>query len=340
MAIQNTVANVEHFVFDLEEQLQMQIGAQPLPFPGMDKSCAAVCQFFKYTSCTHGAMCPYRHVRGEKTVVCKHWLRGLCKKGDECEFLHQYDMTKMPECFFFTKFGMCSNKECPFLHVDPMSKVKDCPWYDRGFCKHGPLCKNRHVRRVMCQNYLTGLCLDGAACKFQHPKWDLPLIDMKENIKKITCHNCHQTGHKSFNCPNEPTSNHSANTQQSPTDANSTYTGYTGTRRVFTCHNCQQPGHKAYECPNKKVDGAPQQGIITCHNCQQPGHKSYECPNKKEPPQQVQVLGSRDTNVKTSYNSEVHNKPFQRRPVDTVTCFKCGEKGHYANVCPQKDSQS
>lgn len=22
-----------------------------------------------------------------KAVVCKHWLRGLCKKGDLCEFL-------------------------------------------------------------------------------------------------------------------------------------------------------------------------------------------------------------------------------------------------------------
>lgn len=115
-----------------------------------------------------GAMCPFRHISGEKTVVCKHWLRGLCKKGDQCEFLHEYDMTKMPECYFYSKFGSvichfpfkrdrifsakilfmfrvcaageCSNKECPFLHIDPESKIKDCPWYDRGFCKHGKYC--------------------------------------------------------------------------------------------------------------------------------------------------------------------------------------------------------
>ena len=24
-----------------------------------------------------------------------------------------------------------------------------------------------------------------------------------------------------------------------------------------------------------------------------------------------------------------------RRPLDQVTCFKCGEKGHYANKCPK-----
>lgn len=55
--------------------------------------------------CLTGGMCPFRHISGEKTVVCKHWLRGLCKKGDQCEFLHEYDMTKMPECYFYSKFG-------------------------------------------------------------------------------------------------------------------------------------------------------------------------------------------------------------------------------------------
>ena len=37
--------------------------------------------------------------------MCKHWLRGLCKKGDQCEFLHEYDMSKMPECYFYARFG-------------------------------------------------------------------------------------------------------------------------------------------------------------------------------------------------------------------------------------------
>ena len=77
------------------------------------------------------------------SVVCKHWLRGLCKKGDDCEFLHEYDMAKMPECYFFSKFGRCENRDCQYLHIDPNSKVKECPWYARGFCKHGPNCKSR-----------------------------------------------------------------------------------------------------------------------------------------------------------------------------------------------------
>lgn len=73
------------------------------------ESGSAICTFFMSTmGCSKSTACPYRHVRGEKTVVCKHWLRGLCKKGDECEFLHEFDMTKMPECFFFSKYGIKS----------------------------------------------------------------------------------------------------------------------------------------------------------------------------------------------------------------------------------------
>jgi hypothetical protein len=46
-------------------------------------------------------------------VVCKHWLRGLCKKGDNCEFLHEYNLRKMPECWFYSKYGECNNgAEC------------------------------------------------------------------------------------------------------------------------------------------------------------------------------------------------------------------------------------
>ncbi|XP_030683648.1 putative cleavage and polyadenylation specificity factor subunit 4-like protein isoform X6 [Nomascus leucogenys] len=101
-------------------------------------------------------------------VVCKHWLRGLCKKGDHCKFLHQYDLTRMPECYFYSKFGDCSNKECPFLHVKPAFKSQDCPWYDQGFCKDGPLCKYRHVPRIMCLNYLVGFCPEGPKCQFAH----------------------------------------------------------------------------------------------------------------------------------------------------------------------------
>ena len=99
---------------------------------------SSLCEFFLNGTCSRGSHCPFRHVRGERTIVCKHWLRHLCKKGDDCEFLHEYDMTKMPVCYFFQKFGECNNKDCQYLHVEADAlKVRDCAWYDRGFCKHG-----------------------------------------------------------------------------------------------------------------------------------------------------------------------------------------------------------
>ena len=94
------VAPVDHIEFDMETALARQLGSQPLPFPGMDKSGAAVCElyvryysFFKLlgffghffcdyfrASCDRGASCPFRHVRGDKTIVCKHWLRGKFRR--------------------------------------------------------------------------------------------------------------------------------------------------------------------------------------------------------------------------------------------------------------------
>lgn len=30
----------------------------------------------------------------------------------------------------------------------------------------GPLCRNRHVRRVACKNYINGFCPKGRECKY------------------------------------------------------------------------------------------------------------------------------------------------------------------------------
>ncbi|GFO02089.1 cleavage and polyadenylation specificity factor subunit 4-like [Plakobranchus ocellatus] len=200
--MQEIVAPVDGIKFEIEVALELQKGAQILPFPGMDKSGAAICTLYLTSVCNKGSACPYRHIKGDRTVVCKHWLRGLCKKGDDCEFLHEFDMSKMPECFFFSKYGQCNNKECPFLHIDPENKVRDCPWYDRGFCRHGPNCKNRHVRRVICQCYLNGFCLDGPNCKYVHPSFKIPEPDpvFAQKKQSIVCHLCMQPGHKAIQC--------------------------------------------------------------------------------------------------------------------------------------------
>lgn len=42
-----------------------------------------------------------------RQTVCRHWLRGLCMKGDTCGYLHQYDESRLPVCRWFAKFGSC-----------------------------------------------------------------------------------------------------------------------------------------------------------------------------------------------------------------------------------------
>ncbi|XP_058845799.1 cleavage and polyadenylation specificity factor subunit 4-like isoform X1 [Acipenser ruthenus] len=266
--MQDLIAGVQKIRFDLEVDVLMQKGARPLPFPGMDKSGSAVCEFFSRGLCKRGAMCPFRHLRGEKSIVCKHWLRGLCKKGDQCEFLHEYDMSRMPECFFYSKFSECSNKECPFLHIDPASKVKDCPWYDRGFCKHGPLCKHRHTRRVICPNYSVGFCPKGAHCKFVHPKADLPT------------------------CPSEQHKHSSQPMELAPAPV--------------------------------MIDMAllaRHQNLLL--------QEITPFPHLSTTMSIVHYQLSRLQEAGTSTRGSA-------RPIHLVTCYKCGEKGHYANKCGRR----
>ncbi|XP_028617130.1 putative cleavage and polyadenylation specificity factor subunit 4-like protein isoform X2 [Grammomys surdaster] len=168
--MEEVIAGLQGFMFDFEQDVELQKGTGLLPFQGMDKSNSAVCNFFAKGLCVKGILCPFRHEQGEKMVVCKHWLRGLCRKSDCCSFLHQYDVSRMPVCYFHSKFGNCSNKECPFLHLQPDPKLQECPWYDQGFCKEGPLCKYHHVHQVLCPNYFTGFCPKGPKCQFGHPK--------------------------------------------------------------------------------------------------------------------------------------------------------------------------
>ncbi|OMJ85610.1 hypothetical protein SteCoe_13024 [Stentor coeruleus] len=86
------------------------------------------------------------------TVVCKHWLKGLCQKDDRCEYLHQYDLSRMPVCSSITKGKVCTAEDCVFKHTDP--NLKRCPRYDLGFCIKGPQCKERHERALKPPDYL------------------------------------------------------------------------------------------------------------------------------------------------------------------------------------------
>lgn len=137
----------------------------------------AICKFYEQSgACPNGPSCYNKHVNPmyNKKVVCKHWLRGLCKKGDSCGYLHEYNLRKMPECLFFSRNGYCTQTaECNYLHIDPQTKIPECFSYNKGFCPDGPKCSKRHIRKTFCEMYLTGFCPNGKNCKLgSHPKFD------------------------------------------------------------------------------------------------------------------------------------------------------------------------
>ena len=201
--------------------------------------------------------CQFRHTRKEKAIVCKHWLRGLCKKGDaQCEFLHEYDMSKMPICQFFSSDGSCSNEDCIFRHVDATAQLGECPWYARGFCRRGKQCHYQHVKKEACLRYITGFCPKGSKCEFGHPKYEDPPEEQSDRRYRVVCRTCNQSGHRDYECPSSGGSSRGPRPNQSG-DGNSGEGR--GTRKPLAevlCFKCKQTGHYANKCPNQAVRDA------------------------------------------------------------------------------------
>jgi len=108
-----------------------------------------------------------------KKTVCVHWLKGTCKKNDDCEFLHSYDPERIPPCKWWQKEGRCAKgEECYYRHISPMEdkKAEECPYYERGFCKGGNRCYFQHIYRKICEDYAYGFCPKGPECEKHHPK--------------------------------------------------------------------------------------------------------------------------------------------------------------------------
>ena len=106
----------------------------------------------------------------------------------------------MPICHFYSTYGTCSNEECSYRHVNADEQQTDCAWYARGFCKHGPKCRHRHIKKEACIRYLTGFCPNGPDCEFGHPKFKLPEESTDTRQHKWICRICNQIGHRDFEC--------------------------------------------------------------------------------------------------------------------------------------------
>jgi len=179
-----------------------------------------------------------------RTVVCRHWLRDLCMKGAACEFLHQYDLSKMPLCRHGDR---CKIHDCPFRHISEADRL-ECVFFSQGFCIHGPFCRYKHVRRErtdipvvadftlglsqmqagkdgvttrrpapkpnefykvsLCKHFLQGDCPFADQCHFAHGD---------QELKKFPRNHGDENGAPSFMCENGELLDKMFNTQENTT---------------------------------------------------------------------------------------------------------------------------
>ncbi|KAL0487953.1 cleavage and polyadenylation specificity factor subunit 4 [Acrasis kona] len=191
---------------------------------------------------------------GQKKQLCANIGLGDCAK--RVMLVNSYTnmiLKKMPECWFFAKYGECSNPECIFLHIKPEDKIKPCPWYNRGFCKHGASCRFKHIRKVACPDYLGGFCFKGPNCKFAHPKFDTPKDDepkkkrarLNGGQQAIPTMGEEEDGGFAFSRPGMEFGNR----------AGPEFTRKPKNLNNVECFKCKEFGHYANQCPNKSNEG-------------------------------------------------------------------------------------
>lgn len=230
-----------------------------------------------------------------------------------------------------------------------------CVFHLKGVCERGPACPYRHIkadRTVVCKHWLRGLCKKGDLCEFLH-KYDMskmPECFFYAKFKACSNTNC-QFQHidpesKIKDCPwyDRGFCRHGPNCR------------HRHTRRVI-CMNylsgfcptgaeCKH-AHPRFDLPTSDPSVQFKKGQVVCHNCSSAGHKIGQCP-KLNPEEREEILFTKaqqyeqqkhammqENNLNHNNSSEHRqNKDNkQHRPLDQVTCYKCGEKGHYANRC-------
>lgn len=78
-----------------------------------------------------------------KTVVCSHWLIGMCALRELCHHLHRLDSSKSDRC---KRGNDCKVKTCMLKHIDEQGLL-ECLYFRQGFCYQGPSCKRKHIKR-------------------------------------------------------------------------------------------------------------------------------------------------------------------------------------------------
>ncbi|UYV70414.1 hypothetical protein LAZ67_7002932 [Cordylochernes scorpioides] len=119
-----------NYKFQIENDLENQIGIRPLPFANMDKSGAAICDKFIRNLCERGIFCPFRHVqecvyKHVKNSLCLNYENGFCVDGPKCKYGHVKFNYRDPGFEFKEGIILCYNCHAPGHKMDSCPKIQN-----------------------------------------------------------------------------------------------------------------------------------------------------------------------------------------------------------------------
>ncbi|CAG8754559.1 19954_t:CDS:2 [Dentiscutata erythropus] len=209
------------------------------------------------------------------------------------------------EDYIRTELGLGANNESDQI----------CQDFLRGTCTKGPKCEFKHTtnfreKAVVCKHWLRGLCKKGDQCEFLH----------EFNMRKMPeCWFYSRYGE----CSNE-------DCMYLHIDPESKIKECAWYARGFCKHgpHCRHKHVRKVVC-QLYLSGFCPKGL-ECPN----GHPKYELPTaQREHDGHEEDSPHKNLNENDEQRTGSHHNTF--RSLSEVTCFKCGEKGHFANRCPK-----
>merc|ERR1712124_43900 len=88
----------------------------------------------------------HQHIQKYTKKKCAFWVKGQCRKSDNCHFLHTWPK-RTPMCNNFKKYGICRELYCAFSHK--LNDTKLCYMYKLGFCCYGKECIYKHINETV-----------------------------------------------------------------------------------------------------------------------------------------------------------------------------------------------